>query len=168
MGNNTLREQYPALFNIVQKKHATVASVFDRVPLNVSFRRTLTGHTLTLWHDLVARISHVLLNDNADVFRWNLNQSGMFTVSSMYSALISNGNVQFDKHLWKLKMPLKIKIFMCYLKRGVILTKDNLVRWNWNGSKHCCFCSSDETIQHLFFYCHVAKFLWRAYSLLWI
>ena len=99
LGNHTLREQYPALFNIVRKKHATVASLFDRVHLNVSFRRTLTGHTLTLWHDLVARISHVHLNDNIDVFRWNLNQSGMFTFSSMYSALISNGNVEFDKHL---------------------------------------------------------------------
>ena len=60
------------------------------------------------------------------------------------------------------KIPLKIKIFMWYLKRGVILTKDNLVRWNWNGNKQYCFCSSDETIQHLFFECHVAKFLWRA------
>jgi len=99
LGNHTLREQYPALFNIVRKKHATVASLFDRVHLNVSFRRTLTGHTLTLWHDLVARISHVHLNDNVDVFRWNLNQSGMFTVSSMYSALISNGNVKFNKYL---------------------------------------------------------------------
>ena len=68
MGNHTLREQYPTLFNIVQKKHATIASVFDRVPLNVSFRRTLTGHTLTLWNDLVPRISHVHLNDNVDVF----------------------------------------------------------------------------------------------------
>ena len=35
LGNRTLREQYPALFNIVRKKHATVASVFDRVPLNL-------------------------------------------------------------------------------------------------------------------------------------
>ena len=58
-------------------------------------------------------------------------------------------------------MPLKIKIFMWYLKRGVILTKDNLIRRNWNGNKLCCFCSSDETIQHLFFDCHVAKLLWR-------
>ena len=31
---------------------------------------------------------------------------------------------------------------------------------NWNGNKLCCFCSSDETIQHLFIDCHVAKFLW--------
>ena len=99
LGNHTLREQYPALFNIVRKKHATVATVFDRVPLNVSFRRTLIGHLFTLWHDLVARISHVRLNNIADVFRWNLNQAGVFTVSSMYNALISNGNVQFDIHL---------------------------------------------------------------------
>jgi len=99
IGSHTLRQQYPSLFNIVRKKHATVASVFDRVPLNVSFRRTLTGHNLYLWHDLVARISHVQLNNNADAFRWNLTQAGTFTVSSMYNALISNGNVQFDKHL---------------------------------------------------------------------
>jgi len=126
----------------------------------VSFRPTLTGRNLNLWPNLVARISHVQLNNNADVFRWNLTQSGTFTVSSMYNALISNGNVQFEKHLWKLKMPLKIKIFMWYLKRDVIVTKDNLIRMNWNGNKLCCFCSSDETIQHLFIDCHVAKFLW--------
>jgi len=59
----------------VRKKHATVASVFDRVPLNVSFRRTLTGHNLYLWHDLVTRISHVQLNNNTDAFRWNLTQA---------------------------------------------------------------------------------------------
>ena len=162
IGNHTLREQYPDLYNIVRKKHATVASVFSRVPLNVSFRRSLTGHLLTLWHDLVAQISHVRLNNNADVFRWNLNQAGVFTVSSMYNALISNGNIQFDKHLWKVKIPLKIKKNLWYLKRGVILTKDNLARRNWKGNKQCCFCSSDETIQHFFFDCHVAKFLWRA------
>ena len=50
---------------------------------------------------------------------------------------------------------------MWYLKRCVILTKDNLAKRNWKGNKQCCFYSSDETIQHLFFDCHVAKFLWR-------
>ena len=93
----------------MRKKHATEASVFNRVPLYVSFIRTLIGHTLTLWHDLVARMSHVHLNYNVDVFRWRLNQSSMFTVSLIYSALISNAIIQFDKYLWKLKMPLKLK-----------------------------------------------------------
>ena len=51
---------------------------------------------------------------------------------------------------------------MWYLKRGVILTKDNLVRRNWIENKACCFCNKPETIQHLFVECHYAKFLCRA------
>ena len=60
-----------------------------------------------------------------------------------------------------MKVPLKIKIFLWFLKKGVILTKDKLARRNWNGSK-ACFCSTPETIHHLFFDCHYARFLWRA------
>jgi hypothetical protein len=52
------------------------------------------------------------------------------------------------------------------LKKGVILTKDNLVRRNWNGDKHRCFCHFPETIQHLFLDCVYAKFLWRAVHIL--
>jgi hypothetical protein len=52
--------------------------------------------------------------------------------------------------LWKLRVPLKINFFE-YLWKGVILTKDNLVKRKWHGSVKCCFCSSLETIQHLFF-----------------
>ncbi|KAL5655443.1 hypothetical protein ACJX0J_034762 [Zea mays] len=32
-------------------------------------------------------------------------------------------------------VPLKIKIFMWYLIRGVVLTKDNLLRRNWHGDR---------------------------------
>ena len=57
-----------------------------------------------------------------------------------------------------MKVPLKIKIFLLFLKKGVILTKDNLAKRNWNGSKTCCFCSKPETIHHLFSKCHYAQF----------
>ena len=50
---------------------------------------------------------------------------------------------------------------MWYLYKGVILTKDNLARRQWQGDRKCCFCSSNESIQHLFFDCHFAKFNWR-------
>jgi hypothetical protein len=48
----------------------------------------------------------------------------------------------------------------------VILTKDNLVRRNWNGDKKCCFCHFPESIQHLFLDCAYVKFLWRAVHML--
>jgi hypothetical protein len=60
-----------------------------------------------------------------------------------------------------LKVPLKIKIFLWYLRRGVILTEDNLAKRNWQGSVQCCFCHKDETIQHLFFDCSLARTVWR-------
>ena len=57
---------------------------------------------------------------------------------------------------------MKIKVFLWFLKKRAILTKDNLARRNWNGSKLCCFCSNTESIHHLFFECYHARFLWRA------
>jgi hypothetical protein len=65
-----------------------------------------------------------------------------------------------NKGLWKLKAPLKVKIFLWYLRRGVVLTKDNLAKRNRQGSKQCCYCHKDETIQHLFFYCRHARMVW--------
>ena len=64
------------------------------------------------------------------------------------------------KYLWKMKVPLKVKIFAWYLRRGVILTKDNLLKRNWHGSSKCCFCNHDETIKHLFFDCQFARSIW--------
>jgi hypothetical protein len=48
------------------------------------------------------------------------------------------------------------------LDEGVVLTKDNLIRRNQKGSKICVFCSHSKSIQHLFFDCHILKFIWRA------
>jgi hypothetical protein len=59
-----------------------------------------------------------------------------------------------------MKIPLKTKIFGWYLRRGVILTKDNLVKRNWHGSMQCVFCHQDETIKHLFFQCRFARSIW--------
>ena len=79
----------------------------------------------------------------------------------MYRALLNNANVFYYKPLWKLRVPLKIKIFMWYLIKGVVLTKDNLVKRNWQGNIKCGFCDSNETIQHLFINCHFAYYIWR-------
>ena len=49
-------------------------------------------------------------------------------------------------------------------KERVTLTKDNLIKRKWKGSAKCCFCNSNETIQHLFFDCHMARFVWNAVS----
>jgi hypothetical protein len=64
-----LKQHFPNLFRIVRHKHDSVASVFSKVPLNVSFRRSLLGDNLAQWFNLVSKIVHVRSNEKADVFR---------------------------------------------------------------------------------------------------
>jgi hypothetical protein len=41
--------------------------------------------------------------------------------------------------------------------RDITLTKDNLAKPNWQGSVLYSFCHKEETIQHLFFDCHLTR-----------
>uniref|UniRef100_A0A453RWJ1 Reverse transcriptase zinc-binding domain-containing protein n=1 Tax=Aegilops tauschii subsp. strangulata TaxID=200361 RepID=A0A453RWJ1_AEGTS len=70
--------------------------------------------------------------------RWN-SWIGVFTVKSMFLDLIDSGPIPRSIHIWKIKVPLRIKIFMWFLHKQVILTKDNLLKRSWVGSSCCCF-----------------------------
>jgi hypothetical protein len=148
----TLREQYSVLYDIVRHKGNTIAHVLETNPPNVMFRRNLYGPRLVSWESLRQRLANVQLTDGNDEFHWNLLENGKFSVASLYNALtLSDLPVLDNKKIWKMKIPLKNKVFSWYLHWGVILTKDNLLKWNWHRSKMCVFCTHDETIKHLFF-----------------
>lgn len=162
IGHDPLKQQFPSLYRIVRKKNQSVASVLGSSPLNMSFRRALVGENLRLWIQLVALVMNTELTESNDAFEWRLTKNSNFTVKSMYSNLMQTDKVHVKCIIWKLKVPLKIKAFLWYLKKGVLLTKDNLIKRKWKGGSKCCFCDKDETIQHLFFDCHMARFPWNA------
>jgi hypothetical protein len=91
---------------ITRQKNILVTSVFSMTPLNISFRRGLAGNNLTLWYRLVARVAHIRLNGVQDKLVWGLLQSGVFSVGSMYKALILDTQVKDSMVLWKIKVPL--------------------------------------------------------------
>jgi hypothetical protein len=70
---------------------------------------------------------------------WKLTTSGSFTVKLMYADLMNGHTVFLRKYIWKLKVPLKVKIFMWFLYQKVIITKDKLTKRNWNGCKKVRF-----------------------------
>ena len=119
VGQRPFKVEYPGIYNISHYPHALVASVMRSEPLNISFRRSLVNENLQEWHDLIAKLTHVNLGAEKDMFRWNLNNSGIFTVRSMYLHML-NQHVPFrHKLIWKLKISLKINIFFWYLQRGL-------------------------------------------------
>lgn len=66
------------------------------------------------------------------------------------------------KYIWKFSVPLKIKVFIWLFIKNTILTKDNLYKRGWKKKdKTCQFCCREESIQHLFFDCPLAKFMWN-------
>jgi hypothetical protein len=83
LGNATLRKQYPALYNIVRHKSDTLAKVLETSPPNVSFRRTFIGPRQASWNDLLRHLDSIRLSQGSDVFRWNLTETGVFSVASM-------------------------------------------------------------------------------------
>jgi hypothetical protein len=163
LGNTTLREQYPGLYNIVHHKNNTITKVMKTSPPNLMFRRDLSGQRLVAWNVLLLRLANVHLQNGSDGFCWNLLENGNISIDSMYNALIQSG-VPIGKinnnTLWKLKIPLRFKVFGWYLRKGVILTKGNLAKRNWFGSKKCVFCHQGETIMHLFFQCRFDTSIW--------
>jgi hypothetical protein len=162
IGTEPLMTKYPSLYNLVRKKNASVAQVLSTTPLNVSFRRALVGDNWAKWLQLVGSILNVCLGEWTDTFIWTKSKS--FSAKAMYNDLVVRNASRLNLITWKAKIPLKIKIFLWYLWKGVILTKDNLAKRQWKGCTRCCFCSEHETIQHLFFDCPMARLMWFAIS----
>lgn len=97
-----------------------------------------------------------------DKIWWNLTKNGIFTVKSLYSALKTQHYAFPHKKVWKFKIPLKIEVFLWLFLKNKILTKDNLYKRGWKKKdKLCQFCSNTESLQHLFFECPLAHFLWN-------
>jgi hypothetical protein len=137
LGDVPLSQQYPSLFSIVERKQVSVADVLENRPLHVTFRRTLTPNKWALWLELVERLMYIQLTNEDDSFVWSLTNLGSFTVKSFYLDLLDDKTKYLRKYIWKIKIPLKkIKIFMWFLHRKAIITKDNLAKRNWQGCKN--------------------------------
>jgi hypothetical protein len=161
LGDRPLAEQFPSLYNIVRWRNVLVSDVLIGNPLNIEFRRNLSNDRMDVWLLLLQRLIRINLSADPDIFVWKLTTSGIFSVKSMYADIMNGYTVFLRKYIWKIKVPLKIKIFMWFLYKKVILTKDNLAKLNWNGCKKCAFCDANESINHLFFDCPFAKLIWR-------
>jgi hypothetical protein len=62
LGNATLREQYPCLYNIARHKRVTVVETFSTPFINISWRIDLIGNKLVEWNDLVPLVADTVLS----------------------------------------------------------------------------------------------------------
>jgi hypothetical protein len=94
LGGTMLAQQYPTLYNILQTKHVRVSTVLAYNQLNIAFRSVFNNYKWNQWINLCQRLMMVQLTNTPNKFVWKLNDSGIFSVRSMYLDLM-NGHTPF-------------------------------------------------------------------------
>ena len=114
-----------------------------------------------------------------DRLGWHFTNNGKYTVQSGYQV----ERVYPDKekppdfygptvdvlkaYCWKLKCPPKIRHFLWQLLSGCIAVMKNLNARGIHGDIFCSRCGDqEESINHVFFYCHPARQVWALSKIL--
>ena len=139
-----------------------MAQVLAESPLVLLFRRELTGSETASLGNLLSLLEGVVLTQGPDIVSWRLIASGKFSVNSLYRALARGTHQQVASGLWKARLPLKIKVFFWQMCRDKLPTSVNIAKRNGPSNGSCVVCGEPETANHVFFQCHLARFVWSA------
>jgi hypothetical protein len=159
-------DKFPQLYEISEDQECSIEAL-KRRDWRLKFRRWLYKDLQNQLRRLYDMVHHFNINSEKDTAKWDWEKSGVFFVRSVYKHLCKDEYGLSFKRMWKAKVPLKIKFFMWLVSQEAILTKDNLCKRKWKGNTTRAFCTEQESVQHIFFECLTAKYIWSllAYSL---
>lgn len=152
-----LAVQFFYLFVVCNEQNKTISQVWDGSTLMLTFRRNFPPALMQKWQELEEIAFSITLSDECDSLIWKYESSGVYSSSSLY-AIINFGGVMpiYIPAVWNLKVPPRV-LFLWLLSHNKFMTRDNLLKRNMNKPVCCVFCSENESIDHLFFQCIVAK-----------
>jgi len=162
IGGIPLKLQYRLIFEICQNPEATVKSLWKESGWDIPLRRSLHGATLDEWNDLQGVLQDVGLDGlEDDEVNWVLEKSRNFSTKSLYTCLTHGGvKDKLTDMIWKCRIPLKVKVFLWQVFHRKLQTALSLTKRGWQGSPLCCICPDIETVNHLFFGCAFAQYIW--------
>lgn len=118
--------------------------------------------------ELVNFLKHckLMYNEHEDQCKWRWNRRGAFLIISLCKHLNnSRRNPIFNKVVWKIKAPQKVRAFLWLACNNAIFTSDNLVKQNCVGPDFCLSCNKqEETIDQTFLHCKMSKPIWEYFS----
>jgi hypothetical protein len=159
-GEGPLAIRYPRLFDICSSKSILVAQALSISPATLQFRRSFGPKEVDAWELLVQDLQQVHLSSEVDQVKWALEPHGKFSVSSLYRKINQGPSLLHEKLLWKARLPLKIKIFLWQMAKGKMLANEQIHRRHGRSNGQCVLCGQVESINHIFFSCVLASFMW--------
>jgi hypothetical protein len=158
-GSTPRKDQFPLLFNICNEFDISMVEAAGRGWL-FTYRRWLSADLLIQDTKLRERVESISLVPEDDIPVWDWTKNGQFAVKSVYKDISNSGIERSFKHLWKSKIPLKIKVWLWLIWHNAIATKNIMSERGWVWNTQCQFCDQTENIHHLFFTCPTAKYVW--------
>ncbi len=145
-GEVLFRNRFPGLFAAATHKHLVVDNWLQRFGSCPAFGFTSGSVDLSRELSLLyALISAVRRSNEPDRIFWRWDNSGLFTVGSAYRFLYFDGlDDRRVKHLWTIKTPPRIKLFLWLAARNRILTAELLCKRGWIGHSICTLCGRDS------------------------
>ncbi|KAA3457895.1 reverse transcriptase [Gossypium australe] len=125
--------------------------------------------------DLILRIP-LSQNPHVDLLAWHGEPSGEFSVRSSYKLLqnvdptayaLQSNYRDFYRKLWRIDIPIKIKIFIWKSSWNYLATKANMLICRLAVNSLCPRCGlAEENMNHLFRICPVSEEIWRNLTVL--
>lgn len=133
----------------------------DGVNLKCTFRRCVDDKLMNLWLEIVQVASTICFSDEEDSLIWKFTSNGVYSSQSLYKIVNFRGILPvYVPAIWHLKIPPRVHFFLWLLSKNKLLTRDNLSLRRKVEDQTCLFCLEQESVQHLFFDCAVAKQVW--------
>lgn len=168
-GTSSLKNRFPNLHEASSNLHISVSTwatrFANRQNLGFAFPLNFQEH-LEFQHLSLLSNNLVLEQDTNDSIFWRWTSDGSFSVKSASDFLSFDGlNICNPLFPWKLKIPLRVKLFLWLAERNKVLTTDNLMKRGWYGPTICVFCNSQgESLTHILFTCTFAISVWKCLS----
>uniref|UniRef100_A0A803NSP5 CCHC-type domain-containing protein n=1 Tax=Cannabis sativa TaxID=3483 RepID=A0A803NSP5_CANSA len=133
----------------------------------VNFDRSLNLGDLSIWFkpeflEQLGRLS-LLPPGSHDSLVWKSSLDGSFSVKSAYTAIIECRKGDLDvlfQQLWKTPFSERVKLFMWKVGKDILPCGQRL--YALFGNTSCCvLCeNAEDSLEHLFFHCHMARYCW--------
>jgi hypothetical protein len=163
----TLKDRFPLAYAAAANKNAVVADYWDvdseQWLLNIGGRNNHETRTRVENERLMQELAAFKpMPHEYDTYKWE----GNFSTAAAYDKLIMSSRMAEDeemgKKLWKLKIPLKLQIFLWLCRRDGLITGDLRHRRMGTPTQFCYLCGlHNDSTDHIFSSCAITDYVWR-------